>query len=382
MAVKKDHPNRFAALAAKIESPQVVAEIDKVLNEMRQEWFDMMDLRKSAVRRHGDRGLPLPLPPMDEVKETLGERLETPKSDLTVASLFERYKRDSASAYQKIGFKSRIHYDALMVGILKEYGDRALSDINARVLQEWHGVWSEGGKVAVAHSKIGMLRRLFGFGASVLEDAECTRLATVLHTMRFKLPRRRTERLTAEQVVAIRAKAHERSRPSIALAQAFQFDLGLTQKTVIGDWVPEGEADESEIVWQGFKWVRGIRWSDIDDNMVLNFTTPGQDAPLVVNLRQAPMVMEELKLCFGFQGDRSLLSDTGALIVSEHSKRPWEAVEFRRWWRILADACGVPKSVRNMDSRAKVGRRPSRDEAEDDDAEMEDFADSNELSLH
>lgn len=30
----------------------------------------------------------------------------------------------------------------------------------------------------------------------------------------------------------------------------------------------------------------------------------------------------------------------------------WEARWLRRKWRALADACGIPKAVRNMDSRA------------------------------
>jgi hypothetical protein len=382
---QKDHLNRLSVLAAKIDLPQVVGEIDKVLNEMRQEWFDMMDLRRSAVRRHGDRGLPIPLPPMEEPGPPPAEIAQASAkspSDWTTNKLMDAYKNDAASAYPKLGFKSRMHYNVLMAAISKDHPDFALADINARVLKEWHAAWSEGGKIAVAHSKIGMLRRLVGFGASVLEDAECLRIATVMHTMRFKVPKRRTERLTVEQVSAIRAKAHERSRPSVALAQAFQFDLGLTQKTTIGEWVPEGEPVESDIVWEGFKWVQGIRWSDIDDNMVLTFRTPWQDEPIVANLRQSPMIMEELRLCFGFQGDRSWLPKRGAVIISEHSKRPWEAVEFRRWWRLLADTCGVPKNVRNMDSRPKIGRRPSQD-YEGDEEEMEDFADVNELSsLH
>jgi hypothetical protein len=31
---------------------------------------------------------------------------------------------------------------------------------------------------------------------------------------------------------------------------------------------------------------------------------------------------------------------------------PWRNPEYRRLWRKLANDCGVPKSVRNMDSRA------------------------------
>ncbi|MER2251489.1 hypothetical protein ABS772_16340 [Methylorubrum podarium] len=44
-------------------------------------------------------------------------------------------------------------------------------------------------------------------------------------------------------IVALRAAAHEVGRPSIALAVTLQFDLGLRQKDVIGEWDrPEAKA--------------------------------------------------------------------------------------------------------------------------------------------
>lgn len=35
-----------------IDDPTVVLEIDRILREMRHEWDDMIQLRKSAIRRH------------------------------------------------------------------------------------------------------------------------------------------------------------------------------------------------------------------------------------------------------------------------------------------------------------------------------------------
>jgi hypothetical protein len=51
---------------------------------------------------------------------------------------------------------------------------------------------------------------------------------------------------------------------------------------------------------------------------------------------------------------RSQLPASGAIIVSDRDRLPWDAVEFRRQWRKLADACGIPKTVRNADSRARA----------------------------
>jgi len=179
----------------------------------------------------------------------------------------------------------------------------------------------------------------------MLEDDDCTKLSAVLSKMRFAMPKPRTERLTAAQAVAIRAKAHEMGRPSIALAQAFQFECMLRQKDVIGEWVTIREPGISDVQHEGLKWLRGIRWEEIDHNMTLRHLTSKRQKMIELSLRNAPMVLEELAL----NGDHPA---TGPIIVSEWDNLPWTGPEFRRWWRIVAEAAGVPKTVRNMDSRA------------------------------
>jgi hypothetical protein len=399
MATKKDHASRMTALTAKIESPSVVGEIDKVLRDMRHEWLDMIGLRNSAVRRHGERGgspLPPVLPPEYEARDNapaaaLDAEPKEQAPKMTIAMLMEQYTSDQDSLYQKLNFSSRKHYDTMMELIRREHRDVRLAEITGRMLQQWHVTWSEGGKVTIAHSKMGMLRRMFSFGVLVLGDEECTRLATVLRSLRIKAPKKRTERLSPEQAVAIRAKAHENERPSIALAQAFQFDFGLMQKEVIGEWVPMSEDFESDVI-RDFndgtreKWVRGLLWEHIGNDLVLRI--PQQTFPdgRVLNLRLAPMILEELAKRFGFDHqliDRKLLPESGPVIVSEYDDLPWSAVEFRRWWRRLADACNVPKNIRNSDSRPKVGRRYPDQDAGDDDFASEDDPDiEQELSLH
>jgi hypothetical protein len=154
-----------------------------------------------------------------------------------------------------------------------------------------------------------------------------------------------TRRLTAAQAIAIRAKAHEMGRPSIALAQAFQFELMLRQKDVIGEWVPLAEPGISAVQADGLKWLRGIRWEEIDSNMILTHVTSKRQKEIIVSLINAPMVIAKLK-------DKISHLFQGPVIVSEFDRLPWTAPEFRRWWRLVANACGVPKAVRNMDSRA------------------------------
>jgi len=135
--------------------------------------------------------------------------------------------------------------------------------------------------------------------------------------MRFAMPKSRTERLTSDQAIAIRRKAWEMDRPSIALAQAFQFELMLRQKDVIGEWAPIAEKGISYLQADGLKWLRGIRWEEIDQNMVLRHVTSKRNKEIEVSLKNAPMVMEELALLSPVPGisytmvDREMLQEMG-----------------------------------------------------------------------
>lgn len=326
-------------------SPQVLTAIDRALEANKRQREDLLDLRKMAVRRHGERAA-------DASQSEHPSQPEAPVSAsaaaLTINDLIERYKSDPDSNFSTLSFNTRGHYTDLLRVIGKEYGNERLADINARALVRWHEEWSAGGKIAGAHSKITMLRRLVGFGATSLEDADCTRLSLILHRLRFEPPKARTGRMTLEQVINIRAKAHEKGRPSIALAQAFQSDIGLIQKDVIGEWIPVSEPGESDIIDGDRKWVRGLRWEAVNDPLFLSV------GPNTYNLNEYPAVMEELEIQFDFHPTthtRNRLPATGPIIVSEWDKLPWTPPEFRRWWRMIADEVGVPKGVKNSDSR-------------------------------
>jgi hypothetical protein len=261
-----------------------------------------------------------------------------------VGFLTDRYLFDDDSPYQKIRYKTRENYRSLCRRVQADHGDIALKDINARLLIDWHKEWSASGKIAMAHALMGQVRRLLSFGVLFLEDAECQRIWNLTSKMRFKMAKRRAVSITEGQVNDIRAEAHKQGFPSVAMAQAIQYACGLQQKDVIGEWVPINEpgAPFSEIHDGKMKWVRGIRWSEIDENYVLRHTTSREQAPLVIDLRSKPMVMEE----FGrFKGERS-----GALINYELNGRPYQSHRWRRTWRKIAKAAGVPNNVTNRDS--------------------------------
>lgn len=265
--------------------------------------------------------------------------------DGTLKSLVACYQTDPDSRYKKLRFRTRQSYDALTGRIEKAHGSELVREIKARMLLRWHEDWQGDGKTAMAHAMVGMLRSLFSFGATILEDTDCLKAKALMHEMRFQQAAPRVERMTADQAIAVRKMAHEMGLHSLAFAQALQFELMLRQKDVIGEWVPVGEPGTSDVTRGAEKWLRGLRWSEIDQNMILRHTTSKKQKDIEVNLRLAPMVIDELKL---FERKPTV----GPMVIYEETGQPYDSHQFRRMWRKVARAAGVPDCVRNMDSRA------------------------------
>jgi hypothetical protein len=268
--------------------------------------------------------------------------------DGTLKSLIECYQTDPDSPFLKRRFHVRQNTAMTLRRMVDRHGDQELSEIKGRLLLAWHKDWSDNGqKLAMGHAVMAHLRSLFSFGATFLEDENCERLCGVLHRMRFASPKPRNERLTAEQAVAIRKVAREHfGWESIALAQALQFELMLRQKDVIGEWVPVSEPGMSDVIRGTDKWLHGLRWSELNDNLILRHVTSKRGKELVIDLKLSPMVLEELE--FGV----CTRTASGPMIICDTTGRPFVQAEFRRKWRLVADKAGVPRAVKNMDTRS------------------------------
>jgi hypothetical protein len=269
--------------------------------------------------------------------------------------LIKRYRTDPISTFQKLRHASRLHYENMLDRIDDRYGRTKLEKITARTLLTWYEEWSAGGRVAYGQDFVRRLRTVVRFGAAMLEKPEASRIAMLLSMMRFKGGKPRTETLNADQVVAVRAKAHEIGLHSLALEQAFQFELTLRQKDVIGEFLPLSEPIDSDVVVGDQKWARGLRWEEIDDDFVLRHTTSKKLKDIEVDIKLSPMVVEELARLAGVTVRslrRRMLPASGPVIIFEGTTRPWRSSWFRRTWRRVADVAGVPKNVHNMDTRA------------------------------
>jgi hypothetical protein len=267
-----------------------------------------------------------------------------------------QYRNDERSSIHRLRHKTREHYDGLLRRIVTKHGSVRLSSLNEETIQALYEDWSEdGAKIAAGYSFITMLRTVVNFGATTLLDSDCERVSAALRRMKFENSKPRTAQLSEAQAIAIRAKANELGWHSVALAQAIQFDCRLGQRDVIGEWVPISEPGSSDIIAENHKWLRGLRWSEIDENLVLRHVTSRQQEEFTFDLHGAPMVMEELKR-------PSSRPRSGPVIVCESSNLPWTTITFRRRWRLIARAVGVPDEVQNRDTGGGSVMRHAEDE--------------------
>ena len=275
--------------------------------------------------------------------------------DGTLRALTDSYLR--SAAYTDLRFKTREYYDQL-IRRLASFGSVKLAELKARDIQRMYDRWTEGGTVKLTMGRAGitMLRVLVHYGASALSDPECERLSVLLHNMRFALPKARTKSLSQDDVIAVIKAAHEMGLPSIALAQAFQYDLKLRQKDCVGEWVPLEEKGTplTDVMKGDLKWLRGLRWDEIDENLVLRHPSTVGGELIERSLRSAPFVMQELS-------KMDVLPKRGPIIISEKTNLPWIPAEFRRYWRKVARAAGLSDDVRNSDARLSREAGSSKD---------------------
>jgi hypothetical protein len=270
---------------------------------------------------------------------------------ITLGDLIETFLTDPRSSFQNLQFQTREDARAAHERIKRQFGHLYLSAIGKPDLEGFYDGWSAGGiKLAIGHALMGRLRTVLTFGATILEDTECQRLSGVYQTLHFEAPKARAVRLTADQANSICSVANKRGLKSIALVQAFQFETDLRQRDVIGQWVPIDEPNTlSEIIssrGEKMKWIRGLRWSHIDSELILTYEMSTRQKTITVDLKTLPMVRRELL----WVNDRSAFPASGPVIVSESSGLPYRTEDFRKKWRRMADLAGVPRTVRNMDN--------------------------------
>jgi hypothetical protein len=278
-------------------------------------------------------------------------RAEVPAAsyDGTVYSACQLYQRHPHSPFHAVKHNTRRTYTDSLKIIEGTVGRRLIRNVTVLDVRHWYNQWrspvEEGGpeRIDRAHDAVAMFRTVIRFCAA-LRRPECKQLADELKLVKFERGGTRTEEMTSGYVGAFIKKAldmgqrgvipAERAR-CMAIGVAAQFELGVRQKDIIGDW-----GGAYGVKWTGyFTWenVPGWRWrmrtskSKYRTAAEFDLSSYGLLFPL---LEAVPL------------GERE-----GAIVKGEHSL-PVRERSYRNWFRQIARAAGIPDAVWNMDTRA------------------------------
>jgi hypothetical protein len=283
-----------------------------------------------------------------------GRAKRDPIYDGTFNSVFDMYERHEDSPIHTVKHNTRDTYGFDIKALRQAIGARRLDRITGPDLKRWHREFKAPKKAGAserirsAHSKMTMLRMTLGFGVFAgIKDAK--RLVDILSEIRFENSQPRDQVMEADQIVAVRAAAHARNRPSIALASAIMFECLLRQRDVIGEWRKDRTAlPAGALVDRGQVWTTGLVWGQhINGDLILDKPTSKSRGRkhAVYDLKHCPMIMDELAL---IPAEKRI----GPLIICETTARPWRRRHFMEEWRECARAAGVPDAVWCMDTRA------------------------------
>ena len=257
-----------------------------------------------------------------------------PGYDGTIKSLSSLFQVNDDSPFHSMKWNSRDNFLKSLKVIEQTVGTRQIGKLLGPDYKRWHASWGlpkEDNKPPRpwrAKHAIDAVRQLIGYGVT-LGYEDCFRADAILSKIRFKTPPARKSVLTDEHVMAVRSKAHELGRNSIALATALQFSLTMRQKDVIGEWEPvssvEGGIRHKDTIW-------------VNGHVKTGFEVEH-------DLKLHPMIMEEIALV---PSEKRV----GPMIIAETTGEPYKHRTFTQQWRVVAKKAGVPNKVWNMDARA------------------------------
>jgi hypothetical protein len=270
--------------------------------------------------------------------------------DGTLGSLLKLYQVHKDSGYRALKPSSVHVYTTYLGRLIAAHGDVRLDRMTRLDVKTWHKAWrgSDGNHLGAAKMALAVLKAAIFFGMDA-GFPECERLFGSLANLRLPGPQPRTFAPTAAEIEKARASAHQMGRHGASLGYALQFETTARQWDVIGQWVALSDKRPSEVLRAGQKWVDGMRWSDIDQNMVLRFapskTAQTTQATVHVDLSRCPMVMEEIAR---IPPEARL----GPLVIHEDTGLPYAHDTWQWTWRQVRGAAGLPDRMWNRDIRA------------------------------
>jgi hypothetical protein len=263
------------------------------------------------------------------------------KYDGTIRGLSNLYQRHPDSPFREVKQNTRESYADSLKVIDGTVGNRLVRLVTVIDAKRWFKLWGEpafeGGppRSSRAHDAVSVLRMILRFGFA-LGHQDCKDLVERLAMVRFKNAGAREQEMTAAQAMAfIRtalARGDDRGR-NMAIGVAAQFELALRQKDIIGEW-QDGPPES----WEG-----PFRWENI----------PGWRLRLKTskNRARAEFMLDDYPMLFPLLEAVPHEDRAGAIVKGEHGL-PIRERSYRKWFREIARATGIPDEVWSMDSRA------------------------------
>lgn len=259
--------------------------------------------------------------------------------DGTIASLCDCFERHPDSPMREVKWNTADSYGDSLKVIRATIGARAIRAVVPVDAKRWYANWrrpaAPGGpeRIKRAHGAVSVLRMILRFGMA-LGYRECGDLADGLAAMRFERSARRDSEMTFDHARAFIAAALASGKVEdieLAAGVACQFETLVRQKDVIGEYPP------------GQPWRGAFTWEAIPGG-IWRLRTSKTGAPAQFHLPDYELLWPLLQAIP--QSRRS-----GA-IVKNGDGTPIREGAYRKRFRKLAAAAGIPKGVWNMDARA------------------------------
>ncbi len=277
-----------------------------------------------------------------------------PGYDGTVLSACQLYQRHPYSRFHKVKHNTRKSYTDSLKIIEKTVGKRLIRNLTVLDVQHWYDEWRKPAvkdgpeRIDRAHDAVSIFKTVLRFVAAALRRPECKELISDLENatslVRFEKGGAREEEMTFAQASAFIRKALDLGNAGVipadrarymAIGVAAQFELLLRQKDIIGDWGgPNGEKWTGYFTWES---IPGWRWR-------MKTSTSKYRTAAEFDLTRYSMLFPLLE---AVPHDER----TGAIVKGEHGL-PVRERSYRKWFRRIARAAGIPDEVWSMDSRA------------------------------
>lgn len=281
--------------------------------------------------------------------------------DGTVAGAIKVYRQHTQSPYSEVAPNTRKTYeDSLKV--IEGVGARLVQNVTVADVKRWYKQWrkpaKEGAKERIdrAHNAVAQFRAVLHFCYSLGAKFDaCGALERRLVDGKVRFERRgaREQEMTYQLAFAFIKKSLELGEAAVipadralamAIGTAAQFELALRQGDVIGKWVKSvPDTPHAEYDGEGEMWTGPFRWDNI----------PGWRFRLKTSKTKGAtgFLLSDYPLLFPLLERVPHPERAGAIVKGEHGL-PVRERSYRKWWRQIARAAGIPDEVWSMDARA------------------------------